>query len=1168
MMNLRNVQTAFWFASLLAFFALPGRGQIATESALSFNGTNGYVQAPSAVWFNGNFTVEAWVYVRSYNSWSRLIDFANGPGSDNVYVALTFGNVGTPTMGVFTNNNGTPILQSPVQLPTNQWAHLAATLNGTTGTIYINGNVAVTGTLNVAPDVIRTNNYIGRSNYAADSYANADFEEIRIWNVARTQAQIQSTMYQRMVGTESGLVGYWRCDDGSGTTLTNRSAIGSLYNGTLLGGVTWTNFTAPIAVPYALGATNLFEGPVAGTDSVVLAVSPSTEPWNAIANATWLHLITSDGTGSTNVVFTFDTNPGVTRSGTITIASQTLTVTQAGNTYVAVPTQAITLVASGLDLPGGVAVDGAGNLYITDTEHSALKEWTVADTTVNTLIPSGLGEPYGVAVDGAGNVYVANYDYSLIEEWTAANQTVSTLVSSGFTSPIGLAVDGGGNVYIGGYAGNDIKEWMANSHTLATLVSTGLDFPSGVALDAAGNLYIADSFDSQIKELTAANLTVTPLVSSGLNLPYGVAVDGSGNVYIADSYDNAIKRLTAANNTVTTLISSGLNTPNGVAVDGTGNIYVADTDNNAIKELPRAFVDPTARVESVAAGNDALPVVLPATENLTGPLAPTSDQPWLSINGVVNGIVNFSFTANAGASRTANLTVLGQSIPITQEAAQFSLGTTNLLEGAETGTDSVLVAVNLATASWTAAANATWLHLGTSAGIGPTNEVFTFDDNPGATRGGTITIAGQTLTVTQAGNTYVAAPSLPIYYSSLGLSLPCGVAVDGTGNVYIADSDNNAIKEWVAASNTVITLVSSGLNFPSGVAVDGAGNVYFTDSNNGAVKEWLAVSNSVIALVPSGLSDPFGVAVDRAGNVYIADYGQGLIMEWTAGNKTLTTLVSGVESPGGVAVDISGNVYFTSTYYGSMVEELNRANGMVTTLASAGLNDPFGLAVDGSGNVYIADTFNATVKKWTAADQTVTTLDSVDLNYINGVAVDGTGNIYIADTDNQVIQELPHAFVDPTTRTEGPASGSDALPGVLPATENLTGPLAPTSDQLWLSINGVANGIISFSFTANTGASRTATLNVLGQSISVTQSAEVTVPVIGNPLSLGNGGFQFTFTNSPGATFTVHSSTNLSLPLADWPVVGTATNVSGDIFQFSTQSPAVDSQRFYRVSSP
>ena len=175
---------------------------------------------------------------------------------------------------------------------------------------------------------------------------------------------------------------------------------------------------------------------------------------------------------------------------------------------------------------------------------------------------------------------------------------------------------------------------------------------------------------------------------------------------------------------------------------------------------------------------------------------------------------------------------------------------------------------------WTATANDSWLHLSTAnqSGTGSANVIFTFDANLGATRTGTLTIAGQTLTVTQAGSTYVAVTNVD-HAGVFGIDhvTPDGVAVDSAGNVYIADTGNNAIKEWVAASNTVITLVSSGLYDPSGVAVDGSGNVYIADTGNNAIKEWLAASNTVTMLVSSGLYYPLGVAVDGAGNVYIAD---------------------------------------------------------------------------------------------------------------------------------------------------------------------------------------------------------------------------------------------------------------------------------------------------------
>ena len=159
---------------------------------------------------------------------------------------------------------------------------------------------------------------------------------------------------------------------------------------------------------------------------------PPTGTWTATANATWLHLSLANqsGTGSTNVVFTYDANPGATRSGTLTIASQTLTVTQAGSTYVAARL-VTTLVSSGLNGPFGVAVDGAGNVYIADTGNNAIKEWTAANNTVPRLVSSDLNQSQWRGSGRRGQCLHRRHRQHAIKEWTAANSNVTTLVSSG-----------------------------------------------------------------------------------------------------------------------------------------------------------------------------------------------------------------------------------------------------------------------------------------------------------------------------------------------------------------------------------------------------------------------------------------------------------------------------------------------------------------------------------------------------------------------------------------------------------------------------------------------------------------------------------------------------------------------------------------------------------------
>jgi DNA-binding beta-propeller fold protein YncE len=925
-----------------------------------------------------------------------------------------------------------------------------------------------------------------------------------------------------------------------------------------------------LAQTYALGTATSLEGPAAGTDSVVLAVTPATQAWTATANASWLHLDTADqsGTGNTNVVFTFDTNPGATRTGTLTVAGQTLTVTQAGSTYVAA--NPITTLISWVPGPRNMAVDGAGNIYFPDDYNNA------------------------------------------VQKWTAANNTVATLVSSGLTGPECVVLDSAGNVYIADYWGNAIRKW------------------------------------------TAANNTVTTLVSTGLNNPYSVALDSAGNVYIADSGNNAIKKWSAATHTVTTLVSSGLSLPVSVAVDRAGNVYIADSWNNAFKELPRAFVDTAAMTEGADAGSDVLPSVLPASENLLAPFAPTSSQSWLTISGTANGVVSFAFTDNSGPSRTAQITVLGVNIAITQAGlftaalgtnaltgaapagsdsvvltvslptgpwtaeanaywlhlsaanqsgvgstnvdftfdanqgaprtgtltiagqtltvTQFgnsSLGTATLVEGPSAGADSVVLAMFGPIAAWTATANASWLHLDAADqnGTGSTNVVFTFDTNPGATRTGTLTVAGLNLTVTQAGSTYVAANPITTLVSS-GLNSPQIMAADGAGNVYFADADNNAIKKWTAASNTVTTLVSAGLNGPGGVAVDGAGNVYIADFGNDSIKKWTAASGTVTTLVSSGLNGPNAVALDSAGDVYIADSYNNAVKEWTAANNTVTTLVSsGLNTPYGVAVDGAGNVFIADSY-NNAIKEWTAANNTVTTLVSSGLNQPNTVAVDGAGNVFIADSGNNAIKKWTAANKTVTTLVSSGLNTPYGVAVDNAGNVYIADSGNNAIKELPRAFVDPTAMTEGAGAGSDVLPSVLPASENLLAPFAPASSPPWLTIGGAASGMVSFYFTANnTGTVRVAQITVLGRSITINQTA-ATAPVMGAPVRMPDGSFQLNFTGTAGASYSVLFSTNLALPLGAWTVVGTATNTSGDQFQFTAPPSPGTPAGFFLLRSP
>ncbi|MES2220945.1 MAG: NHL repeat-containing protein, partial [Acidobacteriota bacterium] len=214
---------------------------------------------------------------------------------------------------------------------------------------------------------------------------------------------------------------------------------------------------------------------------------------------------------------------------------------------------------------------------------------------------------------------------------------------------------------------------------------------------------------------------------------------------------------------------------------------------------------------------------------------------------------------------------------------------------------------------------------------------------------------------------------------------PVGVAVDRTGDVFIADATDNAVKEMVAVNGSIPTsptvlTVGSGFNHPEGVAVDGNGNVFVADQFNNAVKEIVAGtggaavgkvnSASTVKSLGSGFNHPEGVAIDGSGNVFVADLGNNAVKEMLAvggsipASPTIKAVGSGFSQPTAVAVDGSGNVFVADTL-NNVVKQIvagtgGAAAGTVNSSSTVkilgnGFSEPDGVAVDSSGNVFVAD---------------------------------------------------------------------------------------------------------------------------------------------------------------------------------------------------------------------
>ena len=262
------------------------------------------------------------------------------------------------------------------------------------------------------------------------------------------------------------------------------------------------------------------------------------------------------------------------------------------------------------------------------------------------------------------------------------------------------------------------------------------------------------------------------------------------------------------------------------------------------------------------------------------------------------------------------------------------------------------------------------------------------------------------------------------------------IAVDGDGNVYVADSGNNRVQKFMLIEDYhsfQMNLESDGNGeypmSPNGVAVDGDGNIYVSYMNDNRVEKFNS-SGQVVTdwwSQASGyqFSQPTDIAVDLHGNVYVADMGNNRIQKYDSAGGYLGTIESSEESdfslnmPMGLAVDGSDNLYVTELM-NHRVQKFSPAGSSLGTLGGAESGTgpgefiaPGGVAVDSSGNIYVLDTQNSRVQKFSEFNTESFELEwgsfggaNDQFRYPNGIAVDSAGNVYVSDSGNYRIQKF------------------------------------------------------------------------------------------------------------------------------------------------------------------
>ena len=642
---------------------------------------------------------------------------------------------------------------------------------------------------------------------------------------------------------------------------------------------------------------------------------------------------------------------------------------------------AIVSLGSGISFPVEDAVDGSGNVYFTEFGITTVEEIVAAGgyTTVKAL-GGGFSKPYGVAVDGNGNVYVGDYSSTAVKEIPAsciagANDASCVLsLGGGFTSPDGVAVDGSGDVFVADQNDNAVKEIPvsciagANNASCVLTLGSGFDTPGGLTVDGSGDVFVADSGNNDVKEIPASciaganNATCVLTLGSGFDFPNDVAVDAGGNVFVGDTVNSLVKEIPAsciagANNASCVLtLGGGFDFPSGVALDGRGDVFVADDNNNAVKEI----MTTAGKFGSVNVGStSAIPLSFYFAFDTAGTLGSTSvltqGATGMDFTDAGTGTCTADTAYSAGDTCTVN-------VVFSPKYAGTRYGAAELLDGSGN-----VLATGYAQGTGVAAQIA----------FGPA--------------------------VTTA-----IAPTV----NSQPMSVPFGLAVNASDDVYIADFKNNRVLEVPAGGGpaTAIdpTVNGTGLSYPTGVTVDGAGNLFIADFNNNRIVEVPSGGGAATAIAP-GLSGPLGVTVDGAGDLYIADTYNNRVVEVSAAGATtiINSTVNGesLSFAVGETVDGAGDL-FIADQGNNHVIEVPVGGGADTaidpTVNGEGLLYPTAVAVDGAGDLFIADEGNNRVVEIPANGGSPLAFspaaDGRASSYPDGLAIDGAGNLFIADT--------------------------------------------------------------------------------------------------------------------------------------------------------------------------
>ncbi len=555
-------------------------------------------------------------------------------------------------------------------------------------------------------------------------------------------------------------------------------------------------------------------------------------------------------------------------------------------------------------------------------------------------------QPWGVAVDASGNVYVAD----------TLNHTIRKITSTGVVTLLAGVPNSSGSV---------------NGASSTALFNR----PTGVAVNGAGTVVlVADYNNHSVRQIAAG--TVSTLAGSGtpgttdatgiaaeFRNPFGVALNSAGTVaYVSDQNNQTIRAVTVPGGVVTTLAgvagtggyvdgansTARFNTPRGLAVDAGGNVYVADSGNLLVRKITAGgFVTTLAGALFTPGFNDG--VGSGARFSILTPMSPFGGPTGVAVDSAGNVFVTDQGSTGAGftirkITPTGNVTTLAGAVGLSGSAD----GT-----GIAAGFNGPAgVAVDASGRLYVADTLNHTIRVQCPGHCDCVEKIFISYNNG---------------TIRQFDSAGVATTF------ATGLNLPKGLAVNA-GFLYVANSGANAILKFPTSGGPPSTFSTSGLNGPYGIAVDGAGDLLVANYSGSTLQKLNGGTGLPVAPFPvtsPNMNGPFGVVVDTTGNFYAASHNNNTVQKFdSAGNfvSDFVPFTAGLSAPRGLA--IKAGVLYVANYGISSIKTFDLTTGNALpdfADTNDGLLNPVGIAFDDAGNLFVANAGNNNVMKFTAA---------------------------------------------------------------------------------------------------------------------------------------------------------------------------------------------------------